>query len=346
MRKPLLDLTVIIPNYNTRGLLRGCMESIYRHTSGITFEVICVDGNSPDGSADMVAENFPEVALVRNATNESYARGVNQGIRLSRARYACLLDSDTLLIENAFEPLVRFMDEHPEVAVCGPKLLNPDGSVQHHIRSFASLGVFFLQTLNWHKLFPNSRLMNRYYNTDFDYSQAQPVESIGTSAYVIRRSTWEAVGLLDERFRWAMPDLAYNYTLHQKGYKLFYTPCAEVVHFGGQTASQDVLRALHEQCQGLIDFSERYDYFGRSRLTKAVVRLGVRARYYTKVMGYYLSSDKRVIKGPGAPKKETAAQAARVVRPHARVVHSKQLEAAACASFSQPESDANSVPSQ
>ena len=112
------------------------------------------------------------------------------------------------------------------MAVCGPKLLNPDGSIQHHIRSFASLGVFFLQTLNWHKLFPRSKLMNRYYNTDFDYSKAQPVESIGTSAYVIRRSTWETIGMLDERFRWAMPDLAYNYTLRRKGYKLFYTPCA------------------------------------------------------------------------------------------------------------------------
>jgi GT2 family glycosyltransferase len=346
MRKPLLDLTVVIPNYNTRGLLQNCLESIYRHTSGITFEVICVDGNSPDRSADMVAETFPEVALVRNTTNESYARSVNQGIRMSRGRYACLLDSDTLLVENAFEPLVRFMDEHPEVAVCGPKLLNPDGSVQHHIRSFASLGVFFLQTLNWHKLFPNSKLMNRYYNTDFDYSKAQAVESIGTSAYVIRRSTWETVGLLDERFRWAMPDLAYNYTLHQRGYKLFYTPSAEVVHFGGQTASQDVLRALREQCKGLIDFSERYDYFGKSRLTKALVRFGVRARYYSKVAGYYFSSDKRVIKGPGAPKKEIAAQAARLVERRARAVPSKQLEETACASFSQSRPDANSVPSQ
>ena len=346
MTRPALDLTIIIPNYNTRGLLRNCIESIYRYTSGIAFEVICIDGNSPDGSADMVAECFPEVALVRNTTNESYARSVNQGIRLSRGRYACLLDSDTLLIENAFEPLVRFMDEHSEVAVCGPKLLNPDGSVQHHIRSFASLGVFFLQTLNWHKLFSSSKLMNRYYNTDFDYSKAQPVESIGTSAYVIRRSTWETVGLLDERFRWAMPDLAYNYTLHQKGYTLFYTPCAAVVHFGGQTASQDVLRALHEQCQGLIDFSERYDYFGKGRLTKAIVRFGVRARYYTKVIGYYMSSDKRVIKGPGAPKKEIAAQTARLIAPPARAVASKQLEEAACASFSQSGRDANSVASQ
>jgi GT2 family glycosyltransferase len=313
MIKSPLDLTVIIPSYNTRGLLRSCLESIYRYTEGITFEVICVDGNSPDGSANMVAQDFPKVTLVRNDSNESYARSVNKGIRMSRGRYACLLDSDTLLIQNTFEPLVRFMDEHPDIAVCGPKLLNPDGSVQHHIRSFASLRVFFLQTLNWHKLFPSSKLMNRYYNTDFDYSQAQPVESIGTSAYVIRRSTWESVGLLDERFRWAMPDLAYNFTLHRLGYKVYYTPCAEVVHFGGQTASQDVLRALREQCQGLIDFNEAYDYFGKSPVTKAMVRFGVRTRYYTKVIGYYLTADKRVIKGPGAPKAEVASEARRIL---------------------------------
>jgi GT2 family glycosyltransferase len=346
MTEPVLDLTVIIPSYNTRNLLRNCLDSIYRHTDGITFEIICVDGNSPDGSADMVARRFPDVILIRNTMNESYAKSANQGIRRSRGRYVCLLDSDTLMIQNALEPLVRFMDEHPEAAVCGPKLLNPDGSVQHHIRSFASLGVFFLQTLNWHRLFPKSRLMNRYYNTNFDYSKAQPVESIGTSAYLIRRSTWETIGLLDERFRWAMPDLAYNYTLNRKGYKLFYTPCAAVIHFGGKTASQDVLRALREQCQGLIDFSEAYDYFGKSWLTKAIVRFGVRARYYTKVLGYYLSSDKRVIKGPGAPKKEIAAQAALLLEPGARGAKGKGLEEATCASFSQSRSDAKSVRSQ
>lgn len=346
MTKPNLDLTVVIPNYNTRSLLRNCIDSIYRHTQGISFEIICVDGNSPDGSADMVAEEFPDVILVRNASNESYARSVNQGIRLSQGRYACLLDSDTLLIEDTFEPLVRFMDEHPDVAVCGPRLLNPDGTTQHHIRSFASLGVFFLQTLNWHKLFPNSKLMNRYYNTDFDYSKAQQVESIGTSAYVIRRATWEAVGLLDERFRWAMPDLAYNYTLHQRGFKLYYTPSAQVVHFGGQTASQDVLRALQEQCQGLIDFSDAYDYFGKSAFTKALVRLGVRARYYTKVLGYYLSSDKRVIKGPGAPRKEAVFQITTPTPPRPQGPPRKSIEGASVASFSQSGSDAKSLTSQ
>ncbi|HTV66377.1 MAG TPA: glycosyltransferase family 2 protein [Bryocella sp.] len=336
------DVTVIIPSYNTRALLQGCISSIYRYTEGVSFEVICVDGGSPDGSADMVAHEFPQVTLIRNASNESYARSANQGIRRARGRYACLLDSDTLLIENALGPLVRFMDDHPGAAACGLRLLNPDGSIQHHIRSFAGLQIFLLQALNWHKFFPKSKIMNRYYNTDFDYSKAQVVQSIGTSAYMMRRSTWKEVGLLDERFRWAMPDLAYNYTLHKNGYKLYYSPCASVVHFGGQTANQDVLRSLREQCEGLIDFSERYDYFGSSRWIKALVRLGVRTRYYSKVLGYYLSSDKRIIKGPGAPPKAVAAH---LLRPEAQNVTSEHPGRAVPA-FSQSDSEMSSLSSQ
>lgn len=346
MRKPLLDLTIVIPNYNTKGLLRNCIYSIYRYTSGITFEVICVDGNSPDGSADMVADSFPEVILVRNPVNESYGKSGNQGLRMARGRYACLLDSDTMLLGNAFEALVQFMDEHPEAAACGPKLLNPDGTVQHDIRRFAGLGIFFLQTLNWHKLFPESQAMSRYYASDFDFSRPQQVEAIGTTVFVLRRSTWEAAGMLDERFRWAMVDLAYEYMLHKKGYQVYYTPCAEVVHYGSQTANQDVLKTLREQCRGLIDFSDAYDYFGESWITKAIVRFGVRVRYYSKVVGYYVSSDKRVIKGPGRPRKELAEQAALMIEARSGEINNKDFEEAACASFSQSRPDANSVPSQ
>lgn len=304
----MLDLTIIIPSYNTRDLLRNCIQSIYEHTKGITFEVICLDDNSPDRSADMVAESFPEVILVRNTVNQFYVKNNNQGMRMSRARYACLLNSDTMLIGNAFQALVRFMDEHPEAATCGPKLLNPDMSIQHCIRGFAGASTFVLQTLNWQRFFPKSRLVNRYYQTEFDYSRAQQVESIGTTAYMIRRSTWERAGMLDERFRWSLADLAYNYMLNQEGCKVFYTPCAEIIHYGSQSINQKGLGAIREQRQSFLDFNGAYDYFGKSRLVKSVVRIGIWFRYWIKAAGYRLSSDKRVIKGPGAPKKEVAAQ--------------------------------------
>src|SRR5258708_1156440 len=121
-----LDLTIIIPSYNTPPLLRDCISSLYQHTQGITFEIICIDDNSPDGSAAMVGEMFPQVILVRNQSNQFYVRNNNLGMGMSRARYACLLNSDTLLISNAFAALIQYMEEHPLVAACGPKLLNPD----------------------------------------------------------------------------------------------------------------------------------------------------------------------------------------------------------------------------
>ena len=297
---PLLDLTVIIANYNTRELLRSCLESVYQYTEGISFEVICVDDASPDGSADMVAAQFPQVILIRNPERRLYARNHNAAMRISRGRYACHLDSDTLLTHNATAALVRFMDEHPDVAASGPRLLNADGSVQHCIRGFVGAGIFILQALNWHKLFPRSRMMNRYYNTDFDYWRAQQVQSIGTTAYIVRRSTWEDAGMFDERFGQFMVDLAYNFTLNRRGYGVWYTPCAEVIHYGSRSIGQDPVAALRDETEAFVLFNESYSYFRQNWLFKKLVRVALRARLYIRLMEHHIRADKRVMKGPVA----------------------------------------------
>jgi GT2 family glycosyltransferase len=302
MTEKMLDITIIVPNYNTKGLLRNCLGSIFEHTKGITFEIICIDDNSPDGSADMVAGEFPNVILIRNVVNQNYVRNNNLGMSMSRARYACWLNSDTVLISNAFEALVRFMDARPDIAACGPKLLNPDGTIQHCIRHFAGLSTLVMQALNWHKLFPESKRMKRFYATDTDYSREQQVDSIGTTAYVVRRSTWENAGMMDERFRFQVVDWAYNYMLKRRGFVLYYAPCAEIVHLGSQTVDQmplQMIRGLHD---ALILFSDTYDYFGSSPLIKLIIRCGVRVRCWVKEAEFHLGTDKRVVKGPGAPK--------------------------------------------
>lgn len=163
-----------------------------------------------------------------------------------------------------------------------------------------------LQALNWHKLFPHSRFADRYYATRFDYSKAQAVDSIGTTAYVLRRSTWEQAGMLDERFRLFVSDLAYNFMLKQKGYLIHYTPCAEIVHYGSQSVNQKAESSLRDLHEALITFNEAYDYFGKSRTSKLIVRLAVGARSRLKRAEYRFGSDKRVIKGPGAPSRARA----------------------------------------
>jgi len=298
MSRSPVDLSIVVASYNTRDLLFECIESVYRHTHRVSFEVICVDDDSPDASADMVAECFPQVVLVRNQQRMRYARNHNVGTRLASGRYACHLDSDTLLISDAMSDMVEFMDAHRDVAACGPKLLNPDGSVQHCIRSFVGAGVFLLQALNWHRLFPNSPAMNRYYNADFDYARAQKVQSIGTSAYFVRRSTWESVGMFDERFGQFMVDLAYNFTLNRRGQSVWYAPCAEIVHYGSQSIGQNPEGALRDETEAFVIFNEAYGYFRQDWLSKMLVRAALKARLYLRLMELQLRKDKRVTKGP------------------------------------------------
>src|SRR5664279_6112173 len=298
MSRSPVDLSIVVASYNTRDLLFECIESVYRHTHRVSFEVICVDDDSPDASADMVAECFPQVVLVRNQQRMRYARNHNVGTRIANGRYACHLDSDTLLVSDAMSDMLEFMDAHPDVAACGPKLLNPDGSVQHCIRSFVGAGVFLLQALNWHRLFPNSPAMNRYYNADFDYARAQKVQSIGTSAYFVRRSTWESVGMFDERFGQFMVDLAYNFTLNRRGQSVWYAPCAEIVHHGSQSIGQNPEGALRDETEAFVIFNEAYGYFRQDWLSKMLVRAALKARLYLRLMELQLRKDKRVTKGP------------------------------------------------
>jgi len=159
-----------------------------------------------------------------------------------------------------------------------------------------------LHGLNWHKFFPNGRVAREYFAMQFDYSRAQAVDNIGTTAFVIRRSTWESIGMLDERFPHFQVDIAYNLMLKRKGLKVYYAPCAEVIHYGGQSINQQPKKKIRELHTALSQFNDVYNYFGESRLSKTLVKAAIECRYLIKIAEYHLSSDKRVIKSPGAPR--------------------------------------------
>jgi GT2 family glycosyltransferase len=293
------DLSIIVANYNTMNLLRNCLRSIDASTRGIEFETIVVDDCSKDGSPEMVRKEFPQVRLACNLENMRYARSNNAGLRMARGRYALLLNSDVEVQDGAFAELVGFMDEHPDVAAAGPKLINPDGSIQHCIRSFPGVWPMFFQSIGLHKIWPNNPITNRYYNTDFDYDREQPVQSIGTTSFIIRRSIWEQYGMLDERFSLYFVDLAYCFMLGRNSEKIYYVPQAVVMHYGGQTinqSSEKEIRLLHD---GLRDFYDAYYSRCHRPWTRLAVRAGIWLRYRLKMAELALSPDNRVIKGPG-----------------------------------------------
>lgn len=295
------DLSVIIASYNTRDLLRDCIESIIDSTKEISYEIIVVDDCSPDDSREMVAREFPQVRLVKNEFNQRYVKTNNRGLREAKGRYGLLLNSDTVVQSGAFDILVKYMDEHPDVAAGGPKLINPDGSIQHCIRNFVGLKEMLFQALNLHLIWPSNPLTEKYYNTKFAYDKPTQVPSIGTTAYIIRRSTWETYGMLDERFTLAFSDLAYNHMLGQNGQKIHMIPEAVVLHYGSQSINQNGIKEIRLQHEALRVFYENYIGKKDGPIKRAFVRASIKARYWMKVLEFKMSRSKRVLKGPGAP---------------------------------------------
>lgn len=300
------DLSIIVASYNTRDLLRQCLASIYENTKNISFEVIVVDDLSRDGSPEMVGEMFPRVKLICNKTNLKYVKANNAGLAVCAGRYGLLLNSDTEIKSGSFDTLVRFMDDHPDAAAAGPKLINPDGSVQECVRRFPGIFPMICQTLNLHKVWPNNPVTNRYYHSDIDYEKLQIVPHIGTTAFIIRREVWEKFGMLDERFEQFFGDFSYCYMLGQNSQKIYYVPQAVVVHYGSQSINQNSIRQIGAMHEALLKFYDIYYAQRHPVFIRWFVRGGICLRKYLKVLEIHLSRDKRVITGPGAPKFQKA----------------------------------------
>jgi GT2 family glycosyltransferase len=134
-----MDLSVIIVNWNTEGLLRDCLRSVYETIEGLAFEVIVVDNASGDGSVAMLKVEFPQVRRIENYENRGFAAANNQAFRAMAGRYALLLNSDAVLTEGAVRELFVFMEDHPEAVMACGQLLNADGSKQTSVARFPTI---------------------------------------------------------------------------------------------------------------------------------------------------------------------------------------------------------------
>jgi len=231
-----MTLSIVIVMSNTRELLRNCLKSIYENTTGIEYEVIVVDNNSTDGSAEMVEEQFPAVKLIRNSENLGFSKGNNQGFAASAGRYMLALNSDTMVLNHAISAMVHFMDERSDAGACGCKLLNEDGSLQPSWENFPTIlsEIFYGTPLS--RIFPHRKRR--------PFSQGvYEVDWVSGACLMVRRETIEQVGGFDERFTPAYSEETdWCYRIKQDGWKVYYLAQPEVVHISGQTTKQKPTR--------------------------------------------------------------------------------------------------------
>lgn len=225
------DLSITIVNYNTKDLLRQCIKSIYEQTKEISFEIIVVDNASNDGSVEMLKSEFPEVKIIANKENLFFTRAHNQALRVSKGRYLMILNSDTIVLNSAFDKLVKFMDEHPECGACGPKLLNPDMSLQRSSDRLPTFLYALFEVLLINTVWKNNPVKNYRIYSKWDRNTTKEVDSVGGSCMVVRKEVVEKIGLLDQNFIAYWEEIDWCKRIIETGDKVYYITEAKIVHY-------------------------------------------------------------------------------------------------------------------
>lgn len=238
---PTLDVSVVIVSYRSRALLGECLDSVRASlvASGLAGEVVVVENGSPDGTAELVREQYPWVRLVVNAENRGFAAAANQGMRLARGRVIVLLNPDTRVVGDALGRLVRFLERHPTVGVAGPRLRFPDGRTQPSRRRFPTLLTGFLESTLVQDYWRANRVLARYYVADRSEDELQEVDWLVGACLAIRREALRSVGLLDERFFLYSEEVEWFWRLRRAGWRVVYLPDAEVVHVEGASSEPE-----------------------------------------------------------------------------------------------------------
>lgn len=287
-------ISVIIVNFNTENLLRDCLRSIYEKTSGLSYEIFVVDNASSDNSCTMVQYEFPEINLIRNTENKGFAAANNQAISLVKGKYIVLLNSDTVLINNAFGIMYDFMEDHDNAGICGPQLLNKDHSIQKSIAEFPSIkkiiGSYVASVNRIKPLHDFNRFEPQYY----DYTRQKKIAgaALTGACLMIRRSLFEEFGLLDEQYFFYLEEADWSLLVIKKGWEIWFVPEAKVMHYLMASVKQNrntelEIKVKIRQVKSLIYFYRKH--YGQCNvvLLRIVLASFFFANIFRRAIEYY-----------------------------------------------------------
>jgi hypothetical protein len=234
-----VDISICIVTLKARDFLRECLNSLEANPPGGSLEIIVVENHSSDGTVEMLRQDYPYVQLIENETNAGFVRPMNQAMHAASGRYVLLLNPDTVVLPGAVDSLIDFFAKNPQAGICGPKVLNRDRSLQKSCRRGEPRPVAVLSYfLGLSKLFPRSKFFGGYLMNYMDEDALHEVAGVAGSCMLVRREVIEQIGYLDERFFAYQEDADYCFQARKAGWKIYYVPQAQIIHYGGQGGSR------------------------------------------------------------------------------------------------------------
>lgn len=246
-----MDVSIVIVNWNTGQITCDCLRSVYEQTTGVSFEAIVIDNASSDNSVAIFKEKFPQVILIENDDNRGFAAANNQGMAIAKGRFILLLNSDTVVLENAIEKTVEFAYSRSDAAVIGCKVLNSDKSLQPTCFMFPSILNMLLSATYLYKILPKNRFFGREHMTWWGRNNERQVDVVTGCFMLVQREAIEQIGMMDERFFVYAEETDWCYRFKEAGWKVIFTPCAQIIHLGGES-SKKVATEMGLQLRGSI----------------------------------------------------------------------------------------------
>lgn len=275
----MIDISIIIPSYNTYQLLKDCLTSIYQNTK-VPFEIIIVDNGSTDGSVAMVKENFPNTRLIENKINLGFAQAVNQGLEKAQGRYLLILNSDTLVLDGAVDKEISFLEKHEEVGVVGCQLKNSDGTIQPSGGYLPNLVRVFLWMSFLDDLPILKNILRPYHVEDKEfYTHQRYLDWVTGAFFLTRREVFEKVGFFDPEMFMYVEEIDWCIRVKKAGYKVVFNPSACIVHYRGASTKRRKAGIL-EEYQGLKYFFSKYKAGWQFPLLRLFLKFGAWARLF------------------------------------------------------------------
>lgn len=241
-----MDISIILVNYNTKDLTKNCLKSVFEHTLGLRFEVFVVDNNSQDGSCEMIEQEFPQVRLIKNRENKGFGAANNIAMKLSKAKYVFLLNTDTILVNNAVKILFDFMEdeEHKKVGACGGTLYYSDMTPQHSYGRFPTIARLAFISIGLNLLFKDFYKKVLWVDDNKELKNPKQVEYVTGADILFRKSAIDKVGYFDEEFFMYSEDVEIAHRLLKKGFSSYIVPEAKIIHLCNASTEKVPLNRL------------------------------------------------------------------------------------------------------
>lgn len=262
-------LSIVIVNWNHKELTGSCIRSVLDTCASEIekkeFEIIVIDNGSTDGSKEYLSIFSDSIRLIGNNSNTGYAPACNRGMREAKGNYVLLLGNDTIIMDEALQKCIRFLDENPDCGAVGCRLLNPDGTFQNNCKKFPKLRNGFFTYLSL------DRLNKDYDMSSFEYDRTAEVEQISTTLLMIRKALLDEIGYFDKSYKILYNDVDLCKRIRQSGKKIYFLHTAEVIHYGSRSTKKAGFK------ERKIMYSDIYRYYRKNFGIAAVTLLPVLA---------------------------------------------------------------------